>query len=231
MRPEVQVLPGPPPTLTSGNAGGRVRRPVAGGCAGSRTLTWLPLLVMSQTVTSLVVPRARTSSCEPSQVLRRCTYRSVRVARPRLVVPLAGALSSLLRHALQACGSETPRRRSHEPLVILGPMGSRRWANTARRTWPRGAHQPATAGAKVSCWAWCWAASGEGCRQTGFGLTPLHDDRTHTLRRRLRPRSQVAAAVHPLRVMPAHPRQARVALRGPLVGGGSTPPWEEGATS
>jgi len=47
-------------------------------------------------------------------------------------------LSSLLRHDLQACGSHTLRRRSPETLAILGPDGSRRSTNTARRTWPRG---------------------------------------------------------------------------------------------
>ena len=41
-------------------------------------------------------------------------------------------------HDLQACGSETSRRRSHETLSILGPMRPRRSTNTARRTWPRG---------------------------------------------------------------------------------------------
>jgi hypothetical protein len=47
MRAEVQVLPGPLPALTSRNAGPLVRRTVGEPCAGSRTLTWLPLLVMS----------------------------------------------------------------------------------------------------------------------------------------------------------------------------------------
>src|SRR5215217_3437299 len=46
MRPEVQVLPGPPPVLTSGNAGHRVRSSLARVGVGSRTLTWLPLPVM-----------------------------------------------------------------------------------------------------------------------------------------------------------------------------------------
>jgi hypothetical protein len=46
MRPEVQVLPGPPPAMTSENADQRVRSFVRRRCAGSRTLTWLPLLVM-----------------------------------------------------------------------------------------------------------------------------------------------------------------------------------------
>jgi hypothetical protein len=46
MRPEVQVLPGPPPAMTSTNAGRRVRSFVRRQCAGSRPLTWLPFLVM-----------------------------------------------------------------------------------------------------------------------------------------------------------------------------------------
>jgi hypothetical protein len=49
MRPEVQVLPGPPLTLTSGNAGQHARSSLGGVGGGSRTLTWLPLLVMSRT--------------------------------------------------------------------------------------------------------------------------------------------------------------------------------------
>jgi hypothetical protein len=48
MRPEVQVLPGPLAALTSTNAGRLVRSPLCDACAGSRTLTWLPLLVMSR---------------------------------------------------------------------------------------------------------------------------------------------------------------------------------------
>src|SRR5215218_8152527 len=48
MRPEVQVLPGPPLALTSGNAG-QVRPELVGRTgAGSRPLTWLPFLVMAQ---------------------------------------------------------------------------------------------------------------------------------------------------------------------------------------
>jgi hypothetical protein len=46
MRPEVQVLPGPPPAPTSGNASQRFRSPLGRACTGSRTLTWLPFLVM-----------------------------------------------------------------------------------------------------------------------------------------------------------------------------------------
>jgi hypothetical protein len=46
MKSEVQVLPGPPPALTSGNAGRRARRWLGGTGAGSRTLTCFPLLVM-----------------------------------------------------------------------------------------------------------------------------------------------------------------------------------------
>jgi hypothetical protein len=47
-RPEVRVLPGPPPTLTSRNAGCLVRRPSGRGVFEIRPLTWLPLLVMGQ---------------------------------------------------------------------------------------------------------------------------------------------------------------------------------------
>jgi hypothetical protein len=49
MRPEVQVLPGPPPALIRGNAGQHARSLLGGVRGGSRTLTWLPLLVMSRT--------------------------------------------------------------------------------------------------------------------------------------------------------------------------------------
>jgi hypothetical protein len=60
MRPEVQVLPGPLAALTSRNAGHLVRRMVGEACAGSRTLTWLPFLVMSDTSRATTVrgPRA-----------------------------------------------------------------------------------------------------------------------------------------------------------------------------
>ena len=58
MRSQVQVLAGPPPVLTSGNAGRRIRARWARRGVGSRTLTWLPFLVMSQTVTT---PRWSTS--------------------------------------------------------------------------------------------------------------------------------------------------------------------------
>jgi len=79
-------------------------------------------------------------------------------------------LSSLLRHDLQACGSHTLRRRSPETLAILGPDGSRRSTNTARRTRPRGSsagHSSCYRGGQGKL----LAASGEGCRQTGFGPT------------------------------------------------------------
>src|SRR4029453_8927363 len=46
MRPEVQALPGPLPALTSRNAGRLIRSQMGSAGAGSRTLTWLPLLVM-----------------------------------------------------------------------------------------------------------------------------------------------------------------------------------------
>jgi hypothetical protein len=48
MRPLVQVQPGPLAAMTSGNAGQCVRSLVRRRCAGSRTLTWLPLLVMDR---------------------------------------------------------------------------------------------------------------------------------------------------------------------------------------
>jgi hypothetical protein len=65
MRPEVQVLPGPPPALTSGNAGHRVRSWFGGTGARSRTLTWLPVLVMSDKVWSpcRVSPDAAALDC------------------------------------------------------------------------------------------------------------------------------------------------------------------------
>src|SRR4029453_7079357 len=50
MRPEVQVLPGPLPALTSRNAGCLVRWQMGATGAGARTLTWLPLLVIGQDV-------------------------------------------------------------------------------------------------------------------------------------------------------------------------------------
>src|SRR5215208_5942517 len=50
MRPEVQVLPGPPPTMTSGNVRRRVRSSLGVAYAGSRTLTWLPFLVVDMLV-------------------------------------------------------------------------------------------------------------------------------------------------------------------------------------
>ena len=46
MRPEVQVLPGPPLSLTSGNAGPPVRNCLGPAHVGSRTLTWLLVLVL-----------------------------------------------------------------------------------------------------------------------------------------------------------------------------------------
>src|SRR5215218_8711319 len=54
MRPEVQVLPGLLPALTSANAGHRIRSPVGVARGGSRTLTWLPCLVIGQTVYPLI---------------------------------------------------------------------------------------------------------------------------------------------------------------------------------
>ena len=46
MRPEVQVLPGPPPALTSGDASQRCWSPLERAYTGPRTLTWLPFLVI-----------------------------------------------------------------------------------------------------------------------------------------------------------------------------------------
>src|SRR5829696_1164595 len=71
MRPEVQVLAGPPPALTSENAGQRVRSWLGGTGAGSRTLTWLPLLVMDVLLRASaqarwVPPAARTAPSGPS---------------------------------------------------------------------------------------------------------------------------------------------------------------------
>src|SRR4030095_2685009 len=58
MRPEVQVLPGPPPLLNSTNAGRRVRSPLGWPDTGPRTLTWLPFLVIRP-----VRPRRRAAWC------------------------------------------------------------------------------------------------------------------------------------------------------------------------
>src|SRR5215207_9383098 len=48
MRPEVQVLPGPLPAVTSGNAIQRIWSAPGWAGIGPRTLTWLPLLVMTK---------------------------------------------------------------------------------------------------------------------------------------------------------------------------------------
>jgi hypothetical protein len=54
MRPEVQVLPGPPLAMTSPNAGRRVQSPLGWADNGPRTLTWLPALVMRPAVVGSV---------------------------------------------------------------------------------------------------------------------------------------------------------------------------------
>ena len=71
MRPEVQLLPGPQSALTSGNTSQRLRNPLGQPCTGSRTLTWLPLLVMDVAPVSARAPfgrrpAARTALSEPS---------------------------------------------------------------------------------------------------------------------------------------------------------------------
>jgi hypothetical protein len=47
-QPLVQVLAGPPPAFTSGNDDRRVHSWLGGACGGSRSLIWLPALVMGR---------------------------------------------------------------------------------------------------------------------------------------------------------------------------------------
>ena len=119
-------------------------------------------------------PRDRTSGCEPPAFalvyLPLCSCRSAKVCR------------TALGHAQQppppcppGCGSE------HQVVDLMkrwpssGPMGSRRSTKHCSPHMVQGVHQPATAGLprepRRAVGRSSWAASGEGCRQTGFGPT------------------------------------------------------------
>ena len=175
MRPEVRVLPGPPPALTSGNAGQRVWSSLGEECAGSRTLTWLPLLVISQAVTSRPgCPPDRTSECEPSRV---CVG-----APTTLFSRLGQGLSYRSRACSAASSAMTSRLRQRNAASWISRSAGHpraRWDRVVRPTLVAAHGQGgssagdrgAAEGAKASSWAWCWAASGEGCRQTGSGPT------------------------------------------------------------
>ena len=178
MRPEVQVLPGPAPALTSGNAGQCVWSSLGEECAESRTLTWLPLLVMSQAVTSPPVVHA----IEPVNAsLRVCLG-----APTALFLWLGQGLSYGLGHAQQpplpcppGCGSEHQVVDLTNRWPSSGPMGSRRSTNTVRHLWPRGfISRPPRGGcreAKESCWRGAGQPRARDAGRRGLGPPTRHD--------------------------------------------------------
>src|SRR5688572_5436607 len=66
MRPEVQVLPGPQPALTSGDASQRCWSPLERAYTGPRTLTWLPFLVID-----VLLPASHRPVCVPPSSEKR----------------------------------------------------------------------------------------------------------------------------------------------------------------
>jgi hypothetical protein len=125
MRSQVHVLPGPPPAMTSANAGRRVRSFVRRQCAGSRTLTWLPFLVVDV-------------------LLQGCAHATVEgfggATRPRErpqadhrrpVVGLAGP-------PLLAAHHRAIKTATVEGAQAVGPSGRRRHPDRARQARPPG---------------------------------------------------------------------------------------------
>ena len=74
---------------------------------------------------------------------------------------------------------------------------------------PSAGDRGAAEGAKASSWAWCWAASGEGCRQTGLGPLPATTARS----RRSLPEAALTAVA--TRLAPNLPRCTGVPVSRP----------------
>ena len=119
MRPEVQVLPGPPPALTSTNAGRRVRSFVRRQCAGSRPLTWLPFLVMDVLLQGCSLARwsaTRQRQRPPSRPSTTC-------CRPRRPHPCWQLITGR---------SRPPRSRVRRPSRLRAAHGTQTGARQAR---------------------------------------------------------------------------------------------------
>jgi hypothetical protein len=119
MRPEVQVLPGPPPAMTSTNAGRRVRSFVRRQCAGSRPLTWLPFLVMDVLLQGCSLARwsaTRQRQRPPSRPSTTC-------CRPRRPHPCWQLITGR---------SRPPRSRVRRPSRLRAAHGAQTGARQAR---------------------------------------------------------------------------------------------------
>jgi hypothetical protein len=134
MRPEVQVLPGPPPAMTRTNAGRRVRSSARRQCAGSRT----PYLV---TVSShgCVALRLRTGplECHPA-------------ARTAPSGPPTTCRVGLASLTLAGSSSPSDRERHGGRALAVAPSGRRPHPDRARQAQPPGSTVDARCG---SGWA------------------------------------------------------------------------------
>jgi hypothetical protein len=130
---EVQRLPGPLLALTSGNTSQRLRNPLGRPSTGSRTLTWLPLLVMD------VAPSLRTGPVWAPPGSENGPERTIDLfRRPRSPDPYWTAQR-------RAIGSATARvRRPLRLRLAAAPRscpagltaGRVRWNRDAAPTWP-----------------------------------------------------------------------------------------------
>jgi hypothetical protein len=125
MRPEVQVLPGPP-AMTSTDAGHRVRSSLDWPGTGSRTLTWLPFLVMRP-----VGHSRRTGSQPPRQRDRR---RVPGPGRP----PTAGLHLRVGHLGVRVRGRQAARTRPARPegASPVTSMRRSRCPEKATECWP-----------------------------------------------------------------------------------------------
>jgi hypothetical protein len=126
--------PGPLPAMTSGNTSKRLRNPLGRPSTGSRTLTWLPLLVMD-VAPSLRTgpfgrrPAARTALSEPS------TTCLVGLASPTLTGQLsAGPSGAPRRGCAGRCAFGSPLHQDRAPAGLTA--GRVRCNCDAAPAWP-----------------------------------------------------------------------------------------------
>jgi hypothetical protein len=133
MRPEVQVLPGPLPAMTSENASRRIRGFFRRRCAGSRPLTWLSLLVMDMLLQVSARPRCalpRAARTTPSGPSTTCW---VGLASPTLAAQLTPEIETATVQGASAVPSD---RRPHPDRARQAYRRGVRWNRDAAPAWP-----------------------------------------------------------------------------------------------
>jgi hypothetical protein len=120
MRPEVRVLPGPLPALTSGNAGDRGRSPVGRGGCRTNNSTWLPFLVLSRTSRATYCSRALCSKKRSEETA--CPYdrqTARRSRRPTAICRCRSAFSTFSTY-----GPDLRRRSTPTSCPQAGPTAA-----------------------------------------------------------------------------------------------------------